>query len=1396
MNRPGGDGAEQPVRLAPKHQLSRTQELIWASERIHRGAPIGNMPNVSTFGSAIDPERFVAAVHHAVMAHESLRTRFVDVGGVPHPQVVDIAPAATEIVSLAPADLDDWLNVRLTTPIDLTVAPYDSVLIESAGTWTWLMNIHHLATDATSSALVFQAVASAYHGLDVQPSSFLDHYEALTARQQEPRWTKASEHWSRWSEEAGPYRRPELYHPARTADTEASRVEVALTSEQRTDLRVLLDTDLKMLSPDLALAAFLAVATATYRYRLTGDPRCTIGVPVHNRDRSSMGVVGPLIELFPMDVEIEPGDSFRSVHSRVAKALFGVLGQAQPETSPDQLFDVVLNVSTAQFGMFGDIDASTRWVPSGAVDPNHALRVQSYDWDGHGELQLALDVNHAVADKHQRALAGRHFAAVVDAALRDLDADLGSFVLVTVEEQEQSQRYNQSGPGAMVAETVPAAMHRLLRQRTDPVIADSTGSFTGVEFADRIDAVAAVLQAQGIGRGDVVGIRMPGSIDAVTAIHAVLRTGAAFTPIDPDYPEERQRHIRDDAGLALVLDTIPSLDDVDDVDAVDAATLRPVDPNLEDPDLEDPAYLIYTSGSTGLPKGVPISHRGLAEYVAFAAEGFTEHGQPDADAPVVALHSSLSFDLTITSLFLPFLVGGTLRVFAAGGAVALADLVADGQTTWVKATPSHLELLLRLTDGSLSLKHLVVGGEAFTTDLARRLADAFPGVRIFNEYGPTEGVVGVMIHEFDDQIDTDAAVPIGVPAPGVELHVLDDHQQPTPFGVPGELYLSRPGMTAGYHNRPELTAERFVHLPHISDTVLYRTGDSVAMLDSIQGSTQGSTQGSMVYLGRIDEQIKAQGVRLEPAEVEAAINTFPGIAQSAVRLWSADSASVALDHCPTCGLPTNVPGVSFDADGVCSTCAHFESVKDQAQAYFRTLDDLAEKLADARRRATGDYDVLHLLSGGKDSTYALYELVRMGARVFALTLDNGFISEGAKDNARRAVNDLGVDHEFVTTDAMNEIFRDSLERFSNVCNGCYKTIYTLSVNRAHELGIPYIVTGLSRGQLFETRLTPAQFTVDRFDPDAIDAAVLEARKVYHRTPDAVSELLDVSLFATDDIFDEVQYIDFYRYTDVELEEMLRFLDESAPWLRPDDTGRSTNCLVNAAGIAVHKMEQGYHSYALPYSWDVKLGHKTWNEAVEELDDPVEDDAVKAMLSEIGYTPKPVSELTAWIVAEDPAVVIDPTELRQHVADRVPSHAVPSQFVTVDEISLSPNGKVATEALPAPTLRRDIGGERTPASTPVEESLVNIWSEVLGLHTVGVDDDFFELGGTSLKALEMIVWVAESYEIDLPEVVAFQHRTIQTLAAEVEKAVLESVLGLSGEDLNAALADLDSGGEQT
>ena len=262
-----------------------------------------------------------------------------------------------------------------------------------------------------------------------------------------------------------------------------------------------------------------------------------------------------------------------------------------------------------------------------------------------------------------------------------------------------------------------------------------------------------------------------------------------------------------------------------------------------------------------------------------------------------------------------------------------------------------------------------------------------------------------------------------------------------------------------------------------------------------------------------------------------------------------------------------------------------------------------------------------LLSGGKDSTYALYRLADMGLRVYVFSLDNGFISDGAKANIQRAADDLGFDVEFATTKAMNAIFRDSLSRYSNVCQGCFKTIYTLATVQAHRLKIPVIVTGLSRGQLFETRLHETLFRDDRFDSEDIDRAVVEARKHYHRTEDEVTRSLDTSLFENDQVFEQIQIVDFYRYCDVSMGEMLDYLGTNAPWIRPEDTGRSTNCLINDVGIYVHRRERGYHNYALPYSWDVRLGHKTRDEAIDELNDDIDEARVHEMLDEVGYEPR-------------------------------------------------------------------------------------------------------------------------------------------------------------------------------
>src|SRR5207244_12790715 len=205
-----------------------------------------------------------------------------------------------------------------------------------------------------------------------------------------------------------------------------------------------------------------------------------------------------------------------------------------------------------------------------------------------------------------------------------------------------------------------------------------------------------------------------------------------------------------------------------------------------------------------------------------------------------------------------------------------------------------------------------------------------------------------------------------------------------------------------------------------------------------------------------------------------------------------------LAHGPRCGLASNIAGTSFDAAGVCNVCRGFDAYADKAQAYFKTPHALTALVAEMKARRTGDYDCLVLLSGGKDSTYMLYQLCDLGLTPLVFTLDNGFISDEAKTNIRRVVDALGLELVMGGTPHMNEIFVDSLKRFANVCNGCFKTIYTLATNLASEKGIRYIVTGLSRGQSFETRLTEAVCRRGDLHGGRLEGLVPEARQAVRR----------------------------------------------------------------------------------------------------------------------------------------------------------------------------------------------------------------------------------------------------------------------------------------------------------
>jgi amino acid adenylation domain-containing protein len=1365
----------QPVSIGPRTLrsagLTRTQQLIWASQCLHPDVPLANMGKRTRISGPLDPDRLVQAFDAVVRASDVLRM-VVDQRGQGHERVrvLDRPPRSTEVVDLPVTELDAWSRDRIAQPVDATECVYDSVVLRHADDdWTWWLDLHHVATDATGSALVYASTAAAYEQLaagdvvdltDVVVGEFFDVADALASEPggRDTPAERAAE-WRTDREAAGPQPPIELYGAVGPRTTLVERVPVVFDDVRRRRLDEAISGPYRSISRELGLLGLGVMAAAIAVHRLDGRSTVVVGVPVHHRSsKRTRRVIGPLMELYPLTVSVDTSESPADMFARVLRSVTTLLRRAKPGESPDTPFEVVVNVLTARYGDFAGMPASSEWMRSGHVDPAHQLRLQLYDYDGadgQASMQWELDVNHSASADGAASRLPRHMARIIDAIISRPDEPIGSRPVVDAEEAAELLALSPQPTPSTPSTTVHRSVHERLQADPDGIVVEHAGAIiTAAEFDRRADRVATWLVRSGLSPGRAVGLRMHRSIDVLVAIHGVLRAGGVFVMLAPDDPAARHDLIAADADLFTILDALPAeaFDEPSDDMTGDDTTILP------DVDLDQGAYILYTSGSTGTPKGVPISHRGLADYLAFAVEAYTSD-----EPPVVALHSALVFDLTITSLFLAHLTGGRVVVFDQEPITALGEIAADDRITFLKATPSQLELFVRLATEPRPLRTVVVGGEAFRRPVAQRVLDVCaPGVRIFNEYGPTEAVVGCMVHEWSPDDDLGVDVPIGHACPGSEIRILDADRHLAPTGSWGELYVRRPGMAQRYLDPSEPSNERFVELDG-GGPRWYRTGDRARV----------ERPGVAVYGGRMDDQLKVNGIRLEPAEVEAALVSLDGIESALVRVWQpADRVGTIVDsqRCVRCGLGVDVPGVELDAEGICNACRTFDTVAPQTERWFRTEADLDERLADARRRRTGDVDCLHLLSGGKDSTYALYQLVERGWKVHALTLDNGFISEGAKENVRRSVADLGITHEFATTDVMNEIFRDSLDRYSNVCQGCYKTIYTIAVARARDLGIPVIVTGLSRGQFFETRLVPHQFESGRFDPDEIDQTVLEARRVYHQTPDAVTELLpEQRVFDDMSVLDEIEFVDYYRYVDVDLAELYEFLENRAPWVRPADTGRSTNCLINVAGISVHQRERGFHNYAEPYSWDVRLGHKTRDEALEELDDEVDDREVERLLAEIGYEPKTNGVLTAWYRSAD-GTDRDPAELRQLLRDRLPDHAIPAAFVRVDEMPLAASAKADPSLLPAPQRFHRYGVGAVAPSTPIESQLCEIWCDVLGLDGVGVTDDFFDLGGASLDALEVVAAVDVAYGTDLHDATVFRARTIRELAATVSAAL--------------------------
>ncbi|MCX5389115.1 non-ribosomal peptide synthase/polyketide synthase [Streptomyces sp. NBC_00094] len=907
--------------------LTAAQREIWLAEQ-HSRTPIPGyrVGECLEIHGPVDPELFEAALRLVVDEVDALHVTFVDDGEGPRQilrETWDWAPVHLDLGAEPDprAAAMNWMERDLARPLDLARDPlFGHALIRLSPTeFLWYLNYHHLVLDAISSSMVRQRVGEVYSALAedrvVPPCPFgslRDLVDSDAAYRSSADFTADRSYWTE--------RFTDLPAPTRLTDT-------SVTDPHRT-LRVAGELELR--SPEALRAAagragvrwsrVVIAATALYAHRLSGAQDVVLALPVTARrgsDRDLMSVPGTMSNVVPLRLTVRPDMPWGALLAQVAREVESAVAHERYRSedllrdlgAPGSIgtaFPLIVNIMAFNARpSFAGHSASVHHFVSGSTTD---LAVWLFDYrDGNPPLLRLHGAPEAYGDDDLAAHQQRLLALLDAVADCDPDEAVGRFDLLSAEEHGELTELG-TGPTAALTESLPELFQEHVRATPDLVaLVCGDVSLTYAELDVRANRLAHALIARGAGPERLVAVALPRSAELVVAILAVLKTGAAYVPVDPEYPAARIAYLLDDARPVLTVTDTPTLGRLPDggpvgrlvLDEPDTAALVEGCP-AADPavavDPSHPVYVIYTSGSTGRPKGVVATHGSLLNLL-------TDHRLVQF-APLledrrrlrVALTTSVSFDASWNQLMALF-AGHELHVLDHAtwtDPEAFVDYAACHGLDYVEATPSYLHVLVAhglLDDPQRRPALVAAGGEAVPEQLWERLRasdGAFDGASCLNLYGPSECTV----NSVTAPTASSPRPVIGRPVTNARLHVLDAALRPVPVGVPGELYIAGAGLARGYLNRPGLTAGRFVADPFgPGGSRMYRTGDLV----------RWNPDGNLEFLGRTDDQVKVRGFRIELGEIEAVLAEHPGITRNAVTVRTDEEPLLVAYAVPAAG---------------------------------------------------------------------------------------------------------------------------------------------------------------------------------------------------------------------------------------------------------------------------------------------------------------------------------------------------------------------------------------------------------------------------------------------------------------------------------------------------------------
>ncbi len=831
--------------------LSAAQQRLWLVEEIEGPSALYNIPIAVRLTGPLDVDALERSLNAIATRHDALRTNFAR-GPLGEPER-RIAPPETRTMRLIPQAVQDEAEaLRLATaaaakPFDLAADPLlRACLFRTAPeSHVLLLVVHHIVADGWSMSVIARELGSLYSSLPVDDAP-------VEATRTEPA-NVASDHWGRYLDGAPPALNLPSDIPgagsSRAGATCSFTIEASLAESLHALARAGQATPFAV-----ALAAWAALLSAYSR-----QDEVVIGSPFANRGGShTHSMVGYFVNLLPMRLRLDRGQTFHDAVRQSRAAIAGALAHQHIPFDQSPLESVLVFQNTPETTLqLAGLTAEPLQIPTATAkfDLTVILEERAGGWRGTIEYRTARF--HAATVERMAA----NFVNLLRAAAEDPGRPVGELSTLSARERRLLiERWSGAAHSAASRQTIAERFSEIAARHADATALESEGHTLSYAELDRQSArVAAWLRSQGAGPGSLVAVCAGRSFEMIVATLGIVKSGAAYLPLDPQDPPERRHAMLASAGADIVLTRGI---------AAGAMAYDGASPNAPLPSREDPVYVIYTSGSTGVSKGVCVPHRAVMRLCA--------------DPDFVSIDSSetflqlapVCFDAATFEIWGALLNGARL-VLAPPGPLTLAalgTLIREAGVTTLWLTSGLFHLMVDEQPGDLTgLRQLLAGGDVLSPSHVVRAAAALTQGRVINGYGPTENTTFTCCHTVPPQPDATVPVAIGRPIRGTSVYILDSNFAPAGIGVPGELYTGGDGVAIGYWNAPALTAERFLPNP-FGPGRLYRTGDLASW----------QPDGTIRFHGRTDQQLKIRGFRVEPAELEAALRRHPGVRDAAV----------------------------------------------------------------------------------------------------------------------------------------------------------------------------------------------------------------------------------------------------------------------------------------------------------------------------------------------------------------------------------------------------------------------------------------------------------------------------------------------------------------------------------